>query len=207
MEIEKRTPENIAIILIDYVTSFANMVRSQTTAENVTGAVAMAKLARGFNIPLIVTTGPPNDPRGPLYPELQAVLGDHPVVHRAGEFNSFDVAEFDRAVTATGRRHLVFAGLTTEGCVLQTMLGALRRDYAASLVVDATAALSQISHDCAVSRLMQHSVTPLTWLSLAAELQQSYANQATLSTFLDVQGLLVPFTMNRATISARTKWS
>jgi nicotinamidase-related amidase len=52
-------------------------------------------------------------------------------------------------------RHLVIAGLMTEGCILHTTVGALRRDYAVSLVVDATAGENTVIHDAVVTRLLQ----------------------------------------------------
>ena len=84
MDIERRTPGNTAIVLIDDVTGFANLFRSQSVQENVSGAVALAKTAVGYGVPLVVSTGPDNDPRGPLYPEVAAVIGDHPVIRRGG---------------------------------------------------------------------------------------------------------------------------
>ena len=58
MDIERRTPGNTAIVLIDYVTGFANLFRSQSVQENVSGAVALAKTAVGYGVPLVVSTGP-----------------------------------------------------------------------------------------------------------------------------------------------------
>src|SRR5580692_2800176 len=106
MDIERRTPGNTAIVLIDYVTGFANLFRSQSVQENVSGAVALAKTAVGYGVPLVVSTGPDNDPRGPLYPEVAAVIGDHPVIHRGGSFDAFDFPGFEAAVAETGRSHL-----------------------------------------------------------------------------------------------------
>ena len=90
MDIDRRTPVNTAIVLINYVTGFANLFRSQTVAENVSGAVALAKTAGGYGVPLVVSVGPDHDPRGPLYPEVAAVIADHPVIHRGGSFDAFD---------------------------------------------------------------------------------------------------------------------
>ena len=64
MDIERRTPGNTAIVLIDYVTGFANLFRSQSVQENVSGAVALAKTAVGYGVPLVVSTGPETIPAG-----------------------------------------------------------------------------------------------------------------------------------------------
>lgn len=187
MDIERRTAENTAIILIDYVTGFANIIGSQTIAQNVAGGRALAQTALTFGVPLIVTMGPPADPRGVLYPEIGEVIGDHPVVNRGLSFDAFDDPGFEQAVAGTGVRHLAVAGLMTDGCVMQTSLSALRRDYEVSLVVDASACESDAAHNAAICRLGRYGVIPTTWLSLAAELQRSYEFTDTLPGFREIQ--------------------
>jgi nicotinamidase-related amidase len=188
MDLDKRTPDNTVIVLIDYVTGFANTIGSQTIAENASGAVALAKIAKGYGVPLIVTLGPEGDPRGGLYPALAAVLGDdQPLVHRRGAFDSFDEPEFVEALESTGRKHIVIAGLMSEGCVLHTTLGAIRAGYGATLIVDATGGETQTTHDTAVTRMVMAGVVPATWLSFASELQGTYENLATLDIYRDLQ--------------------
>ncbi|MEU9336617.1 isochorismatase family protein [Streptomyces sp. NPDC048290] len=196
MDIEARTPENTAFVLVDYVTGYANLIRTQPIADNVTGAVALARMALGYGAPLVVTLGPERDPRGTLYPELAREIGDLPLVHRAGSFDAFGHPGFEAAIEATGVRHLVIAGLTTEGCVLRTALGALRRGLGVTVVADATAGSTQVAHDTALTRLTQLGVTFTTWLSLAAELQVTYDDDTTVDVFRSVQALDPSYAMN-----------
>jgi nicotinamidase-related amidase len=202
MEIERRTPENTAIVLIDYVTGFANLFHSQPLPENIAAGIALTKIAFGYGVPLVVTAGPEQDPRGPLYPQLTEVLGDHPVVHRGGSFDAFAHPGFAEAIEATGRKHLVIAGLMSEGCILYTSLEALRRGYTVSIVVDATAGATTVIHDAAIARLTQLGVTPTSWLSFASELQVSYDNLETVGTYLQLQAYAPGFGLNLATIRA-----
>ena len=196
MDIPTRTPDNTAIVLIDYVTGFANVFASQTLDENINGGIALVKIAKGYGVPLVVTLGPEVDPRGGLYPEIAAVLGDHPIVHRAGSFNAFDFPGFTEAVEETGRKHLVIAGLMSEGCILYTSLEALRRGYTVSIVIDATAGATTAIHDAALLRLTQLGVTPTSWLSLASELQVTYDNYETVGIYMDVMTHAPTFAMN-----------
>ncbi|GAA3021432.1 isochorismatase family protein [Streptomyces fulvorobeus] len=189
MHIDRRSADNTGIVLIDYVTGFANVFTSQTVSENVNGAVGLAKAALGYEVPLVVTLGPAQDPRGPLYPELSALLGEHPVVHRGGSFDAFDHPGFEAAVAAMDRKHLVLAGLMTEGCIVHTALGALRRDYEVSLVIDATAGETPAIHDAAVTRLVQLGVTPTSWLSLASEFQRTYDDEKSVGVYYDLLAL------------------
>jgi nicotinamidase-related amidase len=200
--IEYRTPQNTAIVLVDYVTGFANVLRSQPIFDNVTGAVALARTAQGYQVPLVVTAGPELDPRGPLYPELTGVLGDHPVVHRGGPFNAFEDASFAAAVAATGRKHLVIAGLATEGCILFTTMGALQLGYEVSIVVDATAGENQVVHEAALGRMATLGVTQTSWLTLATELQVSYDRPETANVYYDILNLSPGFGKNMITLIA-----
>jgi nicotinamidase-related amidase len=199
--LERRTAANTAIVLIDYVTGFAPMIRSQTVAENMAGGRALMQTATTFGVPLVVSTGPRNDPRGGLYPELATVLGEHPVVHRGLSFDAFEDAGFASAVEATARKHLVVAGLMTDGCVMQSVLSALRAGYEVSVVVDATASETVAAHDGALARFTQLGIVPRSWLSLASELQRSYANVETLRVFREIQSISPAYAMLNATLA------
>jgi nicotinamidase-related amidase len=188
--LEKLTPENTTIVLIDYAVGFANLYRSHTVSENVRASTALAKTAKVFRTGLVVTSGPDNSTLGPLYPDLAAVLKGEPIVRRGGEFNAFDHPGFAAAVEKTGRKHLAIAGLMTEGCVLFTALEALRRGYSVSIVVDATAGETVEAHEVAIQRLIQAGAIPTTWASLATEFQVSWGNPATVKGYT---GLLTDY--------------
>lgn len=201
MGLERRTAGNTAIVLIDYVTGFAPMIRSQTVAENAAGGRALVQIANTFDVPLVVSIGPRNDPRGALYPEIAGVLGDHPVVHRRLSFDAFEDEGFASAVAATGRKHLVVAGLMTDGCVMHSVLSALRAGYEVSVVVDATASETAAAHSAALARFTQLGVVPRSWLSLGSELQRSYANVETLTAFREIQSNSPAYAMLNATLA------
>ncbi|TMR96636.1 isochorismatase family protein [Nonomuraea basaltis] len=169
MTLEPLTPQNTTIVLVDHAVGFANVLRSHDAAQHVNNVVGLAKTAVWYESGLVVTNGLPSKPSGPLYPQLLEVIGDHPVIERGGNFNAFLDERFARAVRETGRRKLAIAGVSTEGCVLQTVLGALREDYEVYLVVDASASVTGETHATAVQRMVQAGATPITWFSLAGE--------------------------------------
>lgn len=85
---------------------------------------------------------------------LQPLAGEPVVVkHR---YNAFTSPEFRTVVAATGRRSLVFAGITTNVCVEATMRAAVDADYLATLVTDACAAYDDAEHEAAVTVLGRH---------------------------------------------------
>jgi nicotinamidase-related amidase len=188
--------DDSAIVMIDYAVGFANLFRSHTVAENSNAAVAVAKIAQIYGVPLVVTSGPDEAPGGPLYPALKGTLGDHPVVIRLGAFDGFDEPQFEEAIEATGRRRLVMAGLMTEGCVLQTALTALDRGYEVFVVVDASAGETLETHQVAVQRMVQAGVIPTTWLSITSEYQRTWQNESTKEQFAAlINGHTMPFAM------------
>lgn len=169
MTTDPLTPEDTTIVLVDHAVGFANVLRSHDTGQHINNVVGLAKTALLYGTGLVVTNGLPDKPSGPLYPQLLEVIGDHPVIERGGNFNGFLDENFARAVRETGRRKLAIAGVSTEGCVLQTVLGALREDYEVYLVVDACASVTAETHDTAVRRMVQAGAVPVTWFSLAGE--------------------------------------
>ncbi len=171
---DRLTPENTTVVLIDHAVGFANLLGSTETGKHVNNVVGLAKTAKLFASGLVVTNALPGKPSGPLYPELMDALGDHPIVERAGATNAFADEAFADAVRATGRTRLVMAGVSTEGCLLQSVLGALRDGYEVFVVVDASGSITEETHQVAVQRMVAAGATPITWFSLAGEFEYDH---------------------------------
>jgi hypothetical protein len=175
MELEAFTPENTTIMMVDYSIGFLNSFRSHAIGDHLTATVALAKTALGFKTGFVVNLGAGQTP----YPQLVEALGDHPIIYRGGEYNALDNKDVRSAVEATGRPRLVVAGISTDGCVIETAFGALRLGYTVGLVADATAGQTLETHELAVQRMVQAGVIPLSWLSLATELQMDWQRSET----------------------------
>ncbi len=188
---DRLTPEDTTIILVDFAVGFANVLRSHDLSLHLNNVEGLAATAVGFGSGLVVTNGLPNKPSGPLYPRLLDIIGDTPVIERAGAINSFDDPAFARAVEATGRRRLAIAGVSTEGCVLQTVFGALRLDYEVYLIADTCADLTREIHDISVTRMTQAGAKPINWYGLAGEFHYHHANP-TAPTYQSIQRQYVP---------------
>jgi len=173
--LEPFTPQNTTVMMVDYSVGFVNSFRSHDVNEHITATVALAKTARGFRSGLVVNLGSGQTP----YPQLVQALGDHPIIYRGGEYNALDSAKVLEAVKKTGRKRLAIAGISTDGCVIETVLGALRLGYTVALVEDATAGQTRETHDIAVRRMIQAGAVPVSWLSLATEFQMNWENKAT----------------------------
>jgi nicotinamidase-related amidase len=172
MNLEPLSPDNSTVVLVDYAVGFANLLRTHDLREHLNNAVGLAKTAKLYGAGLVVTNGEASKPSGPLYPEVLAAIGaDQPVIERATAFNSFLDPDFRAAVEATGRRRLLIGGIATDGCVLQTALGAVRAGYETYVVADASASTSSEAHDLAIQRMVMSGIVPVTWWSVAAEFQ------------------------------------
>ena len=173
--LEPFTPQNTTVLMVDYSVGFVQSFRSHTVNEHLTAAVALAKTALGLRSGLVVNLGAGQK----LYPQLAKALGDHPIIYRGGEYNALDSATVLDAVKKTGRKRLAIAGISTDGCVIETVLGALRLGYTVALVEDATAGQTRESHDICVRRMTQAGAVPVSWLSLATEFQMNWENKET----------------------------
>lgn len=182
MDLEPFTPENTTILMVDYSIGFLNSFRSHTVSDHLTGTVALAKIGLGFKTGLVVNLGAGQKP----YPQLVEALGDHPIIFRGGEYNALDNPDVVKAVEEAGRPRLVIGGISTDGCVIETAFGALRRGYSVGLVADATAGETRETHELALQRMIQAGVVPLSWLSLATELQMDWQRQETAKAYFSL---------------------
>jgi nicotinamidase-related amidase len=180
--LEPFTPRNTTIMMVDYSVGFINTFRSHAVNDHLTATVALAKTALGFRSGLVVNLGTGQTP----YPQLVQALGDHPIIYRGGEYNAFDSATVRKTVEATERKSIAIAGISTDGCVIETALGALRLGYRVALVEDATAGATRDTHDIAVRRMMQAGVVPVSWLSLATEFQMDWENKDTAQAYFSL---------------------
>jgi nicotinamidase-related amidase len=173
------TPQNSALVVIDYQPSQLGAVRSMDRDLLLKNIVSTVKLARLFRVPIVHSTVNVKSGRGkPTVPALAELLGDYPPLDRTST-NAWEDAEFVRAVRATGRRKLIFCALWTEICMAFPALDALREGYDVYPVVDAIGGTSVEAHRAGLERVVQAGGKPIGWVSLAAELQRDWARDET----------------------------
>jgi nicotinamidase-related amidase len=179
------TAQNCAVILIDHQPQMAFGVSSidrQTLINNVAG---LAKAAKIFKVPTILTTVAAKSFSGELFPEIQEIFPDQVPIDRTS-MNSWDDAQFRAAVQKTGRKKLVIAALWTEVCLTMPTIDALNEGYEVYMVTDASGGTSKEAHDMSVQRLIQAGAVPVTWMQVLLELQRDWARQETYDVVLDV---------------------
>jgi isochorismate hydrolase len=122
------TPRNAALVVIDYQPSQVQTVASMDREVLVDNIVSVARLAKTFDLPVVLSTVNVANGQEPTIPELKAVLSDSAEIDRT-EINSWENADFRRAVEATGRKKLIMTELWTEVCLAFPSLDAMREGY------------------------------------------------------------------------------
>jgi nicotinamidase-related amidase len=179
------TPENAAFLLIDYQPAQLAAVRSMDHALLMKNAVSTVRTIKTFGLPVVHSTVNVASGQGTTLPELAGLLAEDKPLDRT-TVNSWEDIEFVQAVHATGRRKLIICALWTEICMAFTALDALREGYEVYPVVDAIAGTSPEAHRAGLDRVMQAGGQPVSWVSLACELQRDWARQDTVAAIVEI---------------------
>jgi nicotinamidase-related amidase len=180
------TPQNAALLLIDYQPAQVASVRSMDHELLVKNAVSTVRTIKTFGVPVVHSTVNVASGQGqPTIPELAGLLKNDKPLDRT-TVNSWEDTEFLAAVRAAGRRKLIFCALWTEVCMAFTALDALREGYEVYPVVDAIGGTSLEAHRAGLERVVQAGGQPISWVSLACELQRDWARQDTVADVIEI---------------------
>jgi nicotinamidase-related amidase len=177
-------PDDTLFIFIDHQPQMAFGVTSidrQTLKNN---TVALAKAAKLFGVPTILTAVETESFSGYIWPELLDVVQQKPIERTS--MNSWDSDELVAQVKASGRKKLVIAALWTEACLLFPTLCAIEEGFEVFMVTDASGGTSPEAHDAAIRRMEQAGGHSLTTINAMLELQRDWANRATYDGLMDI---------------------
>ena len=180
------TPQNSALIIIDYqpvqVTSVASMDRQKL----VSNIVAVARTAKLYGLPIVLSTvNVKTGKNQPTIHQLQEILPGVESFDRT-TINAWEDVEFNKAVKATGRKKLIMAALWTEACLTFPALDALHEGYEVYPVVDAVGGTSPEAHRAALERIVQAGAWPVSWVQLICELQRDWQRKDTAQEFANI---------------------
>lgn len=151
------TRDNAAVILVDHQVNLMTGVRDYETGELKHNVVALARAARALNVPIVACTTARDTLWGPTFPELVEAL-DGIEIHDRAMVNAFDDPKVAAAIEATGRKKLIFAGISLEVCAGFPAMTAVAKGYDAYVAVDASGTFSKTKHDVNLLRLQQAGV-------------------------------------------------
>ena len=178
------TPANSAIIFIDFqpqmIFGVANIDR-QTLVNN---TLLLAKAAKIFNAPTIITSVETKGFSGYVMPQLLDLHPELTPIERSS-MNSWDSKEFVDAVKKTGRKNLIIAALWTEACLTMPTLQAITDGFSVYAVEDACGGTTITAHDAAMRRIEQAGAVPVTALQVLLEYQRDWAKKETYNDVLN----------------------
>ncbi|MGW1464270.1 hydrolase [Streptomyces sp. NPDC002308] len=179
------TPDNCAVLFVDHQPQMFFGTGSGDRTAIINATVGLAKAAKVFDVPVVLSTVAAESFSGPLLPQLADVFPEQKIIDRS-TMNAWEDVAFVEAVKATGRKKLVIAGLWTEVCIVLPTLSALAQGYEVYVVADASGGVTPQAHDHAVQRMVQAGAVPVTWVQVLLELQRDWARTETYLPVMDV---------------------
>jgi nicotinamidase-related amidase len=123
-------------------------------------AVLLAKAARAFNIPVVLSTvGVEMGVNTPTIASLRDALPALKDIDRSST-DAWEDPAFVSAVKATGRKRLVIGGIVTSVCLAYAVVEALANGFEVCFVEDAVGDTYKDNHDIAVRRIIQAGAVP-----------------------------------------------
>lgn len=180
------TPENCALLLLDYQEPRIRMLRSIDADRLIPNVVVLADTARHFALPSMLATMGVNDRMQPDTLEaIRSALPNARSIDRTS-LNAWEDMDVLAAVKATGRRKLILGGLWTEACLALTALDALRDGFEVFVPVDAVGGTSVEAHNAGLARMFQLGAQPVSGLAVLCELQRDWNRAETLQGTLSI---------------------
>jgi len=179
------TPDNCVLALIDHQPQMLFGVTNFDRQTIINNTVALAKTAKVFGLPVVLTSVETKSFSGNVWPQLRAVFPNQEPIERS-TMNSWDDTNFVAAVQKTGRKKIILAGLWTETCVALPTVQAIHDGYEVYVVEDCCGDVNQLSHDNAMKRVIQAGAKPVTALSVMLELQRDWALRDTYDAVMDI---------------------
>src|SRR5207237_1733596 len=179
------TPDNCVVAIIDLQPQMLFGVANFDRQTNINNNVALAKAAKVFEVPVILSTVETKSFSGNMWPQIQAVFPNQTPIERSS-MNSWDDKNFVAAIEKSGKKKIVLAGLWTETCVALPTIQAIHDNYEVYVVEDCCGDVSQLAHDNSMKRVVQAGAKPVTALSVMLEWQRDWAETDTYDAVRDI---------------------
>jgi nicotinamidase-related amidase len=172
------TPENSALVLIDYQVGTLQLIRNNSSDQSLRNAVMLAKAAKAYGMPIVLTTSQEDHIQGPLAPALQHISPEayKNRVKRVGIVNAWADPKFSAAVEATGRKKLIMGGVTTDICLIFPSISAVQTGFEVQAVMDASGSSYEMQEEMSRRRMERAGVVLTTTNTIIAELVQDWSS-------------------------------
>lgn len=166
---EPLSSENAALVLVDHQVGLMTGVRDYSIAELTHNVVALAKAGKALKLPIVMTTTARDSMWGPTIPELVEALPGVQIIDRS-TVNAFDDPHVARVIEVTGRKKLIFAGLSLEVCAAFPAMTAVGKGLDGYVAVDACGTFSTTKHQAGLLRMVQAGVIVSDYATLMIEI-------------------------------------
>ena len=170
------TAENCAVTFIDHQPQMLFGVANIERQSLINNVVLLAKCAKLFGVPAVLTSVETESFSGYIWPQLLDIFPDQKPIERTS-MNSWDDAAFREAIKKTGKKNIIMAGLWTEVCVAWPTLNMINEGYNVFVVDDASGATAPAAHERAMQRMVQAGAVPCTTIHTLLEFQRDWANR------------------------------
>ncbi|GAB7125887.1 hydrolase [Silvimonas sp. JCM 19000] len=168
------SPTNHTLIMIDHQSQMAFATKSIDAVTLRNNAALVAKAAKEFKVPVILTTVAEKTFSGPIFSEIKSVFPDEVVIDRTS-MNTWEDERISVRVNAAGKSKIVLAGLWTGVCIVGPMLSAIEQGFEVYVIADACGDVSDEAHERAMQRMIQAGAQPMTSVQYLLELQRDWA--------------------------------
>lgn len=170
------TPQDSAVVFIDHQPQMTFGVANIDRGTLVNNVILLAKVAKEFGVPAILSAVETESFSGYIWPQLLDVFPGQPVVERSS-MNAWDDASFRTAIEATGRKNIILCGLWTEVCVAWPTVEMIGAGYNIYVVEDCCGATSEVAQQAGLSRMVQAGAIRLTTIAALLEWQRDWARR------------------------------
>jgi nicotinamidase-related amidase len=171
-------PNDCVMLIVDFQAGLGFGVESMGRQVLLNNAVALAKTAVAFGVPVVASTSASKVYSGPMFPALHAALPAVKPIERRN-MNLWEDDAAHQAVLATGKKRLIIAGLLTEACVSFPVLSALKDGFEVFVVADTCGGLTLLGHELALRRMEAAGAHLTSWLQVLLEFQRDWTRHET----------------------------
>ena len=178
------TVQNTAVVLVDHqvgTIGWAGELANATERDELKmWTRVIARFAKGAGMPVVLTSSLETESQGPLLPEFKTLLPQEYErrIQRTGVINAWDDPAFAQAVRATGRKHLLMGGLTTDVCLVPPALSAAAAGFNVVALFDISAACTRIAALNSRETLQTAGIEIMTVTPMITSLLGNYKNAA-----------------------------
>ncbi len=173
--------EDTIMLLIDHQVGTLQWCANRPKEMIVSRTVALAKIAKALNIPVVLTSSQEDRAQGLLIPEIRQLLPEEyeKRVKRAGITNAWNDEEFKKSVlvVAKDRKNVIMAGLTHDVCIVYPSRSMVEEGFDVQVVIDAGGSPTQIADDVAQQTWEKAGVRTTTINQLVADMITSWATE------------------------------